>query len=151
MMSTTPTFTPQLIGRTEKTLNAILERALAGTGLTEPQWVTLTLTLTGGGGGTVDRDQLVDRVTGALHITDAAGQELVAALAAANLVEDPDGEGALVTVTGAGQQLHRRIRGVVKEITDRMWGDLAEGDLAAAARVLSTVLDRANAELAAAR
>jgi hypothetical protein len=32
-----------------------------------------------------------------------------------------------------------------------MWGDLPEGDLATAARILSTVLDRANAELAATR
>src|SRR3954469_20440921 len=34
-------FSPQLIGETEKTLNALLDRFLEGTGLTEPQWVTL--------------------------------------------------------------------------------------------------------------
>ncbi len=42
-MSTTPAFSTQLIGQTEKTLNAILGRLLAPTGLTEPQWVTLTV------------------------------------------------------------------------------------------------------------
>ena len=36
-------FGPQLIGETEKTLNALLRRLLQGTGLTEPQWVTLRL------------------------------------------------------------------------------------------------------------
>ena len=36
-------FGPQLIGETEKTLNAILRRILQGTGLTEPQWVTMRL------------------------------------------------------------------------------------------------------------
>src|SRR5262245_33530504 len=34
-------FGAQLIGETEKTLNALLRRSLEGTGLTEPQWVTL--------------------------------------------------------------------------------------------------------------
>ena len=48
---TTP-FGPQLIGETEKTLNALLGRFLAGTELTEPQWVTLRLAdLLGGTGG----------------------------------------------------------------------------------------------------
>jgi hypothetical protein len=36
-------FGPQLIGETEKTLNALLRRFLDSTGLTEPQWVTLRL------------------------------------------------------------------------------------------------------------
>ena len=36
-------FGPQLIGETEKTLNALLHRFLRGTGLNEAQWVTLRL------------------------------------------------------------------------------------------------------------
>ena len=39
----TATFGPQLIGQTEKTLQALLRRALAGTGLDERQWVALRL------------------------------------------------------------------------------------------------------------
>jgi hypothetical protein len=103
-MSTAPTFSTQLIGQTEKTLNAILGRLLAGTGLSEPQWVTAK--------------QLFD-------VSDSA-----------------------VTVTDAGKQLHGRIRGVVGEITGRLWGDLPAEDLAAAGRILTTVLERASAELA---
>ncbi|HEX3831588.1 MAG TPA: hypothetical protein VHW04_06425 [Solirubrobacteraceae bacterium] len=61
-MSATPSFSPQVIGQTEKALNAILKKLLAGTGLSEPQWVTLTLTVMSG--GAVDRDELIGRVAG---------------------------------------------------------------------------------------
>ncbi len=68
-MSTTPTFSTQLIGQTEKTLNAILDRLLAGTGLNEPQWVTLTIALMSG--GSVERDAL-------RHATDCrTGRQIV--------------------------------------------------------------------------
>jgi len=69
-------------------------------------------------------------------------------LAAAQLFEMSDVDGSTVRVTDAGRQLHARIRSVVVEITDRMWGDLPAEDLAAAGRVLTIVLERANAELA---
>lgn len=48
-MSTYPTLTPRIIGQAEKTLNAILYRLLAGPGLTEAQWITLTIIDAGGG------------------------------------------------------------------------------------------------------
>jgi hypothetical protein len=37
-MSTSPTFCTPLIGQTEKAPNAILDRQLAGSGMTERQW-----------------------------------------------------------------------------------------------------------------
>jgi hypothetical protein len=46
-------------------------------------------------------------------------------------------------VTDAGRRLHSRISAAVADITQRLWGDLAAEDLATAARVLSTVLARA--------
>jgi DNA-binding MarR family transcriptional regulator len=147
-MSTTPTFGTPILGQTEKALNAILDRQLAGTGLTEPQWVTLTMTIAGG--GTVDRDQLVGRVAGVLKVSEAQAQARIAELAAAQLLRAPDGEGSTVELTDAGQQLHGRIRAAVAQITQRLWGDLPAEDLATAGRVLSTVLARANAELTAA-
>jgi hypothetical protein len=145
-MSTTPTFSTQLLGQTEKTLNAILDRLLAGTGLDEPQWVTLTIAVTSG--GSIERDALVGGVAGSLKISDAQARARVGELAAAQLLEAPDVDGSSVRVTDAGKQLHGRIRGAVVEITERMWGDLPAEDLAAAGRVLTTVLERANAELA---
>jgi DNA-binding MarR family transcriptional regulator len=147
-MSTSPTFGTPVIGQTEKALNAILARQLAGTGLTEPQWVTLTLTVMSG--GTVDRDELTDRVAGALKVSDAQAQARIAELAAAQLLQAPDGEESPVKLTDAGRQLHGQIRTAVTQITERLWGDLPAEELATAGRVLSTVLARANAELAGA-
>ncbi|HET6870806.1 MAG TPA: hypothetical protein VFH80_33150 [Solirubrobacteraceae bacterium] len=141
-MSTTPTFSTQLIGQTEKTLNAILDRLLAGTGLTEPQWVTLTVAVMSG--GSIDREAFVSRIASSLRISDRDARARIDELAAAQLFESDD---STVAVTDAGKELHARIRGAVVEITDRMWGDLPPEDLAAAGRVLTTVLERANAEL----
>jgi hypothetical protein len=147
-MSTIPTFGTPVIGQTEKALNAILDRHLAGTGLTEPPWVPLTLTVASG--GTVDRDQLIGRVAGVLKVSEAEALAHITELAAAQLLQAPDGAGAPVKLTDAGQQLHGQIRNAVTQITQRLWGALPADDLATAGRVLSTILARANAELAAA-
>jgi DNA-binding MarR family transcriptional regulator len=145
-MSTT--FSAQLLGQTEKAANAILERLLAEPGLTEPQWVTLTIAAMSG--GTLDRDRLVDRVVGAAKFSEAEAQARIAELADAQLLHVPDGERAPVELTEAGRQLHTQIRAAVSQITQRLWGDLPVEDLETAGRVLSTVLARANAELASA-
>jgi hypothetical protein len=106
MQGNSPEFGTQLIGQTEKTLNAILGRLLARTGLTEPQWVTLTIAVMNG--GTIEPDHYAARVA----------------------------------------ELHTGIRTKVGQITQRLWGDLPADELATAARVLATVLERASAELA---
>jgi hypothetical protein len=144
--STTPTFSAPLLGQTEKTLNAILDRLLAGPGLTEPQWVTLAVA----SGETVDLNQLIGRVAGALHVSEAEAQARITELAATQLLQAPEGEGSPVTLTDAGQQLQGQIRSAVNQVTQRLWGDLPAEDLATAGRVLSIVLARANAELAGA-
>lgn len=146
-MSSAPEFGTQLIGQTEKTLNAILGRLLAGTGLTEPQWVTLTVTIMGG--GSVPPGQLVSRVAGALKVTETEARARVDELVAAQLLADPGEDGAPVAVTDAGRDLHASIRASVAEITQRLWGDVPADELATAARVLAMVLDRGNAQLAA--
>jgi hypothetical protein len=146
-MPTYPTFSPQVLGLAEKTLNAILDRQLAGTGLTEPQWVTLTLAASG---AATRRDQLAGRVAGALKVSGEQARARIAELAAAQLVAAPGGDGALVQVTDAGQQLYGTVRAAAGQITQRLWGDLPAEDLAVAGRVLSIVTDRANAELAGA-
>jgi DNA-binding MarR family transcriptional regulator len=145
-MSPTPPFGTQLIGQTEKALNAILERQLADTGVTEPQWVTLTIAVMSG--GPIDRAPFLSRVAGALKITDAQAQARMDELAAAGLLEPSQGEDARVSVTDAGSDLHARIRTHVTEITQRLWGDVPAEDLATAGQVLATVLERANTELA---
>jgi DNA-binding MarR family transcriptional regulator len=143
--TTSPTFGAPVLGQTEKALNAILSRELAGTGLTEPLWVTLTVTV--GGGGTVDRDELIAQLAGVFRVSKAEAESRIAELEAAQLLQSSDGERSPVEVTESGRQLHGEIRGAVTEITQRLWGDLPAEDLAIAGRVLDTILARADAEL----
>ena len=145
-MSPAPEVGTQLIGQTEKTLNAILDRLLAGSGLDESQWITLTVTVMNN--GSLPADQLVSRVAGALKVREAEARTRIDQLAVALLLHAPQAEGSPVTVTEAGRDLHAGIRAQVAEITQRLWGDVPATDLATAARVLGLVLDRANAELA---
>lgn len=140
-----PTFSTRVIGQAEKTLNAILGRELAGTGLTEPQWVILTLAVTGG--GAADRDRFTSMVADALKISEAEAKARVADMVTAQQL-NITGQGSAVRVTGTAQQLHSRIRAAITEITQRLWGDLPAEDLATAGRVLAIITERANAELA---
>ena len=64
----------QLIGQTEKTLNAILDRQLAGT-VTEPQWIALVLIA--GSGESVSRDQVTARIAHALKADPSAASNQV--------------------------------------------------------------------------
>jgi hypothetical protein len=140
-----PALSTRVIGQAEKTLTAILARQLAGTGLTEPQWVILTLAVTSG--GTADRDRLTGMVADALKISTADAQAHIADLAAAHWLQIT-GQDPAVTVTGTAQQLHSQIRAAITGITQRLWGDLPAADLATAGRVLAIITERANAELA---
>jgi len=144
-MSGYPTISTRVIGQAEKTLNAILGRQLAGTGLTEPQWVILTLAVTSG--GPADRDQFTHTVAGALKISEADAQARIADMVAAQRLQITGG-GSAVTVTGPARQLHSQIRATIADITQRLWGDLPADDLATAGRVLTIITERANAELA---
>jgi hypothetical protein len=147
-MSTYPTFSPRVIGQAEKTLNAILGRQLAGTGLTEPQWVILTLAVTSG--GTAGREAFTRMVADALKISETEARALIGDMVTAQQLQIT-GEPPAVTVTGAARQLHSRIRVAIADITQRLWGDLPAEDLATAGRVLAIITDRANAQLARVR
>lgn len=143
MTITAHAFGTALIGQTEKALNAILDRQLAGTGITEPQWVTLTLTVVSG--GAIDRAELIRRIGGATQLSRAAVTERITELTAAGFLRD-GGDGR-VQVTDEGQARWTQVRTVIGPITQGLWGDLPAEDLAAAGRVLGIVLDRANAVL----
>jgi hypothetical protein len=124
-----PSFGPQLIGATEKTLNALLCRLLADTGLTEPQWVTMRLA----GQNSQDAD-LVQLVTDRAYFTDAAG--LVSALTERGLILGN-------RLTGDGQAVVDKLQSLIAATAAPIWADLASDDVAATERVLSTVLGRA--------
>ncbi len=141
-------FGTALVGQVENAFGAILERQLSGTGLSAPQWITLTVAIRSG--GTLERDQLTRRVAGARKVGDAEARACVDELTAAGLVAVPADRPAEITVTDAGRQLHAGVESAVIEITNRLWGDLPADELTSAARVLNTVLARANDELHAA-
>ena len=146
-MSTYPSFSPRVIGQAEKTLNAILVRELAGTGLTEPQWVILTLAVSD---GTSRQETFTRMVADALKISETEARALIGDLVAAQRLRIA-GEPPAVTVTGAARQLHSRISAAIADLTQRLWADLPAEDLATAGRVLVIITDRANAELARGR
>jgi DNA-binding MarR family transcriptional regulator len=149
MNKTTLVFDQQLIGQTEKTMNAILERLLAGRGLREPEWVTLVLSAAGD--GSPQRDELTLRVAGALKVDDATAANHVGALGTKGLLHTATGDGSAVTPTEAGRQLIDSVRRQTGAVTQRLWGDLPDADLKVAGGVLQTVLERAEAELEASR
>lgn len=122
-------FGPQLIGETEKSLNAILRGILADSGLTETHWVTLRIAATHDG----DRP-LVDAVAGRAYFADAAA--IVGDLRARGLLEGD-------RVSGAGAELLARLGAQIKNATTPIWADLPEKDVVAATRVLNLVGDRA--------
>jgi hypothetical protein len=126
----TASFGPQLIGQTEKTLQALLRRALAGTGLSERHWVTLRLA------DQPDGADLRDRVADLAQFDDA--DELVTAMEQRGLVANDaptaDGRAMLETVLAASAALSGPI-----------WDDIDDAD--AAARALTVVLARARAAL----
>jgi DNA-binding MarR family transcriptional regulator len=133
---TTP-FGPRLVGETEKTLVALLHRFLDGTGLTEPQWVTLRVV----GmldGSTVDREELAAVVADRAHFPDAA--ELVDSLTARGLIED-------ARLSDAGRELVAAVLAKSEAATGQIWKDLPADDVAATTRVLNELIDRARVVL----
>ena len=129
-------FGPQLIGETEKTLNALLDRRLADTGLTEPQWVTLRLA--DQLGGTVDGDGLAHAVRDRARFADA--DDLVGALSARGLLQQGD-------LTPAGRELLTGVQTALSVETAPIFDDLPADDVAAATRVLNEVVSRARVAL----
>lgn len=130
---TTP-FGPQLIGETEKTLNALLRGFLADTGLSEPQWVTLRIasTLDGTDSG------LASAARERAHFEDS--DEIVSELTERGLLAED-------RLTGAGRDLLAQMQATIAEATRPIWEGLPESDVAAATRVLNEVATRARSVL----
>jgi hypothetical protein len=139
-----PPLSTQVIGQAESALGALLEPLLARTGITFQQW--LVLTVTAASGASIERGQLVARISSARKVDGATVEAAIAELAATGAVT-ADGP---LTLTDAGQARYQSIRGALEEITSRLFDFPAE-DLATAGRVLSIVTSRANAVLAGQR
>lgn len=123
-------FGPQLIGETEKSLNAILLRVLHDVDLSERHWVTLRIAAQHQGGR-----PLTAAVADRALFPDA--DTLVADLGDRGLL---DGD----RVTPAGTQLLARLGHRIAELTAPVWRGLPAADVAAAERILNLVTDRAH-------
>jgi hypothetical protein len=147
---TTPAtpFTAQLIGQTEKTLNAILDQQLAGR-ISEPEWVTMVLIARSG--DQASTAEVTSRITQTQHVGAQTAAAYLGQLGAKGLVEETSAAEPAVALTATGHQLLAAIRTRTGEVTERLWGDLPATDLDVAGRVLGTVLQRAEAELRAGR
>lgn len=121
-------FGPQLIGETEKTLNALLRLLLADAELTEPEWVTLRLA----GQAPPDVD-LAEHVRERAHFPDPRA-----------LVDALDGRGLLSgdRLSPAGGALVAEVQVRIAAVTEPIWGGLDPSDVAAAERVLNAVVGR---------
>ena len=134
----------QFIGRTERTLRALMDRVLAGTGGTFHQWVALNFAAVNG--DSIDRSQLVARLADALQTDDTAAEAAIDELASEGLLQTASG--SLVALSDAGRERYARIRAAIDQTTAPLFADIPAGDEAATRRVLTTIAERAGAQLA---
>lgn len=150
----TPTLNGQDIGQAESAVRAVLTGLLARTGTQFHGWVILNLL--GRSDGGLGEDELTGRLGHGLKIGADAVHAAAAGLAWQGLIsrepraaaERRAAAGTQVVLTAAGAARFGEIQGGISEITARLYGGLPEADLATAHRVLATVTERANAELA---
>ncbi|WP_327371576.1 hypothetical protein [Streptomyces sp. NBC_01217] len=146
-MTATPTVNGQVIGQAHYATRAVLERLLATTETTFHQSVALNVIADNG--ESIERDRLVDRMTGTLKIEAEVAEASLAELTAAGLLEEDVADGApRIGFTPAGRDRQQTHRAKIAEITARLYAGLPAEDLAAAGRVLTEVTARANAVLA---
>ncbi|MGW0214009.1 MarR family winged helix-turn-helix transcriptional regulator [Micromonospora chokoriensis] len=138
------TLNGQVIGQAHYATRALLERAVAPLGLTFGQ----VLALNALAAGPVERDHLTHRITSTLKVDPPAVQEMIAGLVDANLAQD-DTDAERIRLTDTGHATQARVADAVSGITARLYADIPADDASAAARVLTLVTHRANAELAA--
>ena len=145
-----PPLNGQDIGQAEHATRAVLDRLLARTGTQFRGWVILNLLAAGG--GQLGEDELTGRITHGLKIGEDAVHAAAAGLAWQGLIsrEPGAGGGTQIALTPAGTARVEQIQRGIGQVTQRLYGGLPETDLAIAHRVLVTVTERANAELAGA-
>src|SRR4051794_12049074 len=127
-------FGPVLVGQTEKTLQALLRRTLAATGLSEPQWVTLRLASMLY--EHVDRAGLISAVADRAKFADTTA--IIDGLTERGLLADGQ-------PTDAGRGLLTSVLTASDKTNGSVWRDLPTKDVEATTRVLNQVLRRARA------
>jgi DNA-binding MarR family transcriptional regulator len=131
--------TTRTIGETESALNNLLSKVLENSGLNELGWVALRLVLS-----------MPSPVTSAGLSAQLGGSKKVNAATADSVIVELENQGMLersddiVSLTQEGTSLFQRLNGEVSHMTARMWDGLDPADTTAAARVLTTIAQRAN-------
>ena len=138
----TATLNPSIVGQAEKTHNAVLFRALAGTTLDEPQWITLVLAIAAG--GSVDRAEHVAQVARTARFAPDDVEIAIDRLGSESLLNE---DGGLLTVTVEGSTFVAKMGETTGPIVARAYSEIPEGDLETAARVLTEITARLSAEL----
>lgn len=139
-----PAMDSRLIGVAHYAARAVLEQVLSRHNVTFQEMATLRPVAAAG--GPVAHDQLVGRTVAALKVDEAEVREVIGALIAKGLLA---ADGPQLRITDAGQTFYADAGAATSEIGARIYAGIPAEDLAAAARVLTTVTERADAELAA--
>ncbi|MFB7719934.1 hypothetical protein [Nocardia sp. NPDC056100] len=131
------TLNPSIIGQAEKVHTAILEVALANTGLDEKQWITLNQAIAI---DPVDTAELRTRVVTATKRTPAEIDSAITRLNERALLDD-------AKPTAAGRALVADIRAGIAPALDRAYGQVSLKDSAIAAQALATITAALSQEL----
>lgn len=132
------------VGKTERTLQALLQTKLRAAGITFPEWAVLTFL----SGKPLTHHQLAEaigkgRVVGAEDPTD-----LIASIVHRGLA---DVSGEQLAITAKGKEIFDPVRASVMKITAELESGISEDDLSATRRTLQTVAERAEKILEAAQ
>lgn len=147
MTTTAPVLNSRVLGLAHYAARAVLEKVLAGHGLTFQQSVTLRLVALAD--EPVEREALVDRIVDSLKVEKARIRSVVEELVAAELVETDPARPSRLRITDAGRESHTRSTAETAPISARIYAGIPAEDLATAGRTLTLITERANAELAA--
>lgn len=140
--ATAPLANPSTLGLAHYAARGLLEHVLARYGSTFLHQMTLRSAVTAAEPQTPD--DLVADVRGALKADPADIRAAVDELTARGLLV---ADGPHILATDAGRDMIAAVAAETAPITARVWGDIPTEDLAAAARVLALVAERANKEL----
>ncbi|MDX3638801.1 MarR family winged helix-turn-helix transcriptional regulator [Streptomyces sp. MB09-02B] len=149
MTTTTPVLNSRVIGLAHYAARAVLEKVLAGHGLTFQQSVALRVVAVAD--GPVDREGVVDQVVDSLKVEKADIRSVVEELVAARLVEADPARPSRLRITDAGRDAYSGSTAEVAPVSARIYAGIPDEELAAAGRALTLITERADAELAALR
>jgi hypothetical protein len=142
-MTTNRPVNGQDIGQAHYATRAVLERLLTGIGL---QFETsVALNLVGNAASAPTEAELAGQLEQGLKISPQQARGILSQLTDQGLTST---DGSEVNLTPTGRARVAQVRDGLAEITGRLYGDLPAGDLIVAQRVLASVTERANAELA---